>query len=190
MNAPEPNPINSFTHILNAIDYCLEKHLIMPALILIYSAIDSASWFASEDDARSVGERFQSWVDDWMLCRYPLPCTAQELYAARCGVLHALSPSSDLSNKKGVRIIVYTWGKAQQQELSDALKLLNRTGVVGVHINDIFHSFQNGFADFVESLENDKAKKDLFNQRASKHFVDVDPSVVSQFLDLSKRSTG
>ena len=158
----------------------------MPSLILIYSAIDSVSWVASDDENEPVGKRFQNWVDIWMLKKYPLPCTAQELYAARCGILHTLTPDSDLSTKKGVRRISYAWGTAPQKDLDAAIKSLKYRGVA-VHVNDISFSFQNGFVDFIESLETDQARKDLFLQKASKHFVNTENSVIREFLDFAKK---
>ena len=86
------NFIQVYTQIFSAITYCVSEKLILPALILIYSSIDSASWLSSDNEYHSVRERFQNWVDTWMLKKYPLPCNATELYAARCGILHTLTP--------------------------------------------------------------------------------------------------
>ena len=92
----EQNLFTSYAQIITAIDYCISENLIIPALVLIYSAIDSISWVASNKENQQVGKRFQAWVDTWMLHKYPLPCTALELYAARCGILHTLSPELGL----------------------------------------------------------------------------------------------
>jgi hypothetical protein len=118
----EQNLFRSYLQIITAIDYCISEKLIMPALVLIYSAIDSISWVASDEENQQVGRRFQVWVDTWMLQKYPLPCTALELYAARCGILHTLTPESDLSKKKNVRRISYAWGTAQQKDLEESIK--------------------------------------------------------------------
>ena len=176
----EQNLFRSYSQIITAADYCIAENLIMPALILIYSAIDSISWVASDDENQPVGERFQTWVDDWMLQKYPLPCTAIELYAARCAILHTLTPNSILSEKKGVRRISYAWGKAKQNDLAESIKLLEYPGLVAVHVNDIFYSFNNGFVDFIETLEKDTIRKELFIQKATKHFVNTDISIVSE----------
>lgn len=67
----ELNLFRSYSQIITAIDYCIAEKLIMPALVLIYSAIDSVSWIASDDEDQSVGERFQTWGNKWMLQKYP-----------------------------------------------------------------------------------------------------------------------
>lgn len=184
----EQNLLRDYFQTFTAIDYCISEKLIMPALILIYSAIDSASWISSDNENQSVNERFQNWVNTWMLQNYPLPCTAIELYAARCGILHTLTPDSDLSEKKGIRRISYAWGIAKQEDLEESIRLSNYSGLVAVHINDISYSFRNGFVDFIASLERDDVKKALFAQKASKHFANTEMSLISEFLAFAKKS--
>jgi len=186
----EQNLFRSYSQIITAIDYCIVEKLIMPALVLIYSAIDSVSWIASDNDHQSVVDRFQTWVNTWMLQKYPLPCTAIELYAARCGILHKLTPESDLTKTKGVRRISYAWGTAQQNDLDESIKLTKYAGIVAVHVNDIVSSFKNGFADFVEVLETDKVKRELFIKKAGKHFANIDILVISDFLASSQKDSG
>jgi hypothetical protein len=186
----ERNLFRSYFQIISAIDYCIAEKLIMPALVLIYSAIDSVSWIASDDKDQSVGDRFQTWVNVWMLQKYPLPCTALELYAARCGILHTLTPYSDLSNNKGVRRISYAWGTSQQKDLDESIKLTKYPGIVAVHVNDIVASFKNGFTDYVDALETDNVKKELFIEKADKHFANVDISVISDFIVSSQKGGG
>src|SRR5271157_5053173 len=184
----EQNIIRGYAQINVAIDYCIEQNLLMPALILIYSAIDSISWAASEN--RSVRIRFLTWVNKWMLKKYPLPCTAIELYAARCGIIHTLTPNSDLSENEGVRRISYAWSTAKQKDLEEAINLLKYPGIVGVHINDLSFSFRNGLYDFIDALEKDKKRKELFTQKAGKHFANLEPSIMSEFLVSTKKDGG
>jgi|SRR4030042_5462827 len=186
----ELNLFRSYSQLVAAIDYCIAEKLIMPALVLIYSAIDSVSWIASDNENQTVRERFQTWVNEWMLQKYPLPCTAIELYAARCGILHTLTPDSDLTIKKGVRRIAYAWGKAQQKELDESIKQTNYPGIVAVHVNDIVSSFKNGFTDFIQALETDEVKRELFIKKAGEHFANVDISVISDFLASSHKEGG
>ncbi len=182
----EENLFRNYYQIITVIDHCIAENMIMPALVLVYSAIDSVSWLASENENQAVGERFQVWVDIWMLQKYPLPCTAEELYAARCGILHTLTPNTKLSERKGVRQISYAWGIAKQKDLEESLNLLDYPEYVAVHVNDIVSSFKNGFADFIEAIQSDESKKELFIQKSGKHFANTEISVVSNFLASAK----
>jgi len=71
------------------IDACIEKKLTAPALILIYSGIDTVGWIDSTDDY-ATRTSFINWVDAYLLKAKQLQCTALDLYAARCGLLHTL----------------------------------------------------------------------------------------------------
>ncbi|MEP7198105.1 MAG: hypothetical protein ABI851_16425 [Saprospiraceae bacterium] len=86
---------SNYYDIFETIYECLEKGRITPALILIYSAIDSFSYMSNLNN-HSGKKVFKEWVKKWMLDRYPLPCNETDLYAARCGLLHLQSSESDL----------------------------------------------------------------------------------------------
>jgi hypothetical protein len=51
----------------------------MPCLVVLYSGIDVAASLEPSTGS-SVGERFEKWVDRYMLKGTSLPCTARELY--------------------------------------------------------------------------------------------------------------
>ena len=183
----QENLFRNYYQLLAATDLCIGERLYMPALVLIYTAIDSVSWLASDDRNEPVRIRFEKWVNKWMLQKYPLPCTATELYAARCGILHTLTPDSDLS-KKGIRKIAYAWGKADSDDLAKTIQLLDYQGLVAVHLEDILGSFRQGFADFLNALVRDDEKMDRFISKANKHFANVDISLVSQFISSQTKN--
>jgi hypothetical protein len=186
----EQNLFRNYVQLITGAENCLAQNLAVPALVLIYTAIDSVSWIASADENQPVGKRFRNWVDKWMLQKHPLPCTAEELYAARCGILHTLTPLSNLTKQKGVRQIAYVWGNAKQKDLEDSIKILEYPGLVAVHVDDIFSSFRNGFADFIGMLENDPKQKKLFEEKAKKHFAITKISLVEEFLASAKKGGG
>jgi hypothetical protein len=182
----EHNIFNNYEQIFLAIQKCLADKLIIPALVLIYSTIDSISWLSSSDNNSK--NSFLNWVNNWMLGKFPLPCSALELYAARCGLLHTLTPSSDLSETKGVREISYAWGKAELNDLEETIKILDYQYLVAVHVDDLFSSLKNGFVEYLTSLENDNCKKDLFSKKAKLHFINTEKKVITDFLESHKNS--
>src|SRR6266446_10096439 len=99
--------IESFRHIFEAIEDELEKRRHLPALILIYTTIDSIAWLTSRNDLSRVRERFESWVSRWLTPSL-LQCSATELYAARCGILHTFTSRSDLSDSGKARRVAYS----------------------------------------------------------------------------------
>lgn len=182
------NILRSYIQVFMAIENSISGNLLIPCLILIYSAIDSASWLADDAGSKSVRSRFQSWVQTWMLDRYPLPCSSDELYATRCGILHTLTPNSDLSRFKGVRRIAYAWGNAKRSDLQKSIEILENDDIVGIHIEDLFESFRNGFADFIEHIMTDEEKADALSKKASNHFANIDIETMNSFLMIEQES--
>src|SRR5262245_38421912 len=66
------------------IGLCIQSRLTEPALILLCSAIDTAGWLDTSDE-ESTSASFMGWVDGYLLKAKPLPCTASDLWGARCG---------------------------------------------------------------------------------------------------------
>ena len=60
--------------------------------------------------------------------------------------------------------------------------------LVAVHVDDIFHSFRNGFADFIEAFEKDEKKRALLINKTSKHFVNMEIPIVNEFLASTKNN--
>lgn len=77
---------------------CLDRDLPMPALVLIYSLIDSFAWAVDPKEANT-RTRFENWLTKYVYPASPLPCTPTELYAARCAVLHTLTSKGHLHIK-------------------------------------------------------------------------------------------
>src|SRR6266436_3571681 len=86
------------------VDSCLDNKLIGPALILIYSAIDTSGWLNSNEQF-ATRKSFIDWTSRYLLSTNRLSCSAVELYAARCGLLHTFTPNSKLSSDKKARRI-------------------------------------------------------------------------------------
>ena len=161
--------------VIAEIDRCLEKNLNTPALILIFTTIDTVGWLASGEPVPSNPQRFEAFVNDWMLKNYPLPCTAKELYKARCGLLHTLIPSSGPYDKTGERELIYTWTPIQERDWENKIKLDGKSSVyVATQVRDIWGSLLRGFGAFYESLETNPSQKALFDQRATEHYDYLD----------------
>jgi len=119
----------------DAIDLCVDRHLVLPALTLIYTTIDVSAWI-TYDDTR-VGDRFERWCNSHLLPRSKLKATAVDLYGARCGVLHTLSSESTKSVRGTAREIVYGWGNADHRQLQEAIDLAGHPGYVSIQVEEL-----------------------------------------------------
>src|SRR5437773_3688345 len=122
-NDPQPNPIrkrrfqDSHVHpklraqlydILNGIGACLDHHFAIPALMLIYSGIDGMAYVSLPDNRPDVQRPdFEAWTTTYLLPDSGLPCTAVDLYAARCGLVHSQNVDSRLARQGSARHLWY-----------------------------------------------------------------------------------
>jgi phage gp37-like protein len=77
--------------LVEAIRESYEKGRYMPCLVLLYSGMDVAASLETSNGS-SVGSRFEYWVERYMLNGRTLNCSARDLYAARCAVVHTFTP--------------------------------------------------------------------------------------------------
>jgi hypothetical protein len=95
-----------------AIETCLDGRHILSALTLLYSAIGTVCWLDSEQQFETRAD-FKRWAEKYMLNAKgskAVECTAIELYAARCGILHTSSGESRLAADGEARMLQYAWG--------------------------------------------------------------------------------
>jgi hypothetical protein len=167
---------------LESIEDCLNKDRVLSSLCLLYSLIDvTASLERGPNEGKSA---FVRWVDRYMLRKRPLPCTALELYAARCGILHSFTPDSNLSRKGKARNIVYAFGPAKLEDLAKTGKRLGRADA-SVHIKDLVESFRAGLDEYLGEIVHDPERLRMIEQSESLWFTRLDRATVARFLRLT-----
>lgn len=161
---------DSYIQLIRSLDHAEENHLVVPALVLVYSAIDSVSWLAA-DGSKDSGKYFRTWVAKWILKDPRIKCSAEELYAARCGLVHTLTPTSSMT-QKGVRKIAYSWGSSDNALLDSVLKNGElESQLASIHLSDLIEAFRNGMADYMEYVDRDPALRAAFEKKCEEHFA-------------------
>ena len=121
--------------------------------------------------------------------RNKLTCTAEELYAARCGVLHTLTPNSELSEFKGVRKIAYAWGNTKHADLAESITAVSMDySIASVHLEDLFSTFKDGFADYLDEAFSNKVGREKFLTKSGKHFANINMEQMDEFLRLAREN--
>lgn len=166
------------------VEACLQNSLSGPALILLYSGIDTAGWLDS-DQQYATRSSFINWVDKYLLRAKPLACTSLELYAARCGLVHIFTPDSQLSTQGHARRICYAWGQARTEDLQRAIDLANQgTEYVAVHVNELYEAWRLGLLSFTEDIEHEPARKAGVYAKAKQFFSELNVEQVIDLLDV------
>jgi hypothetical protein len=160
--------------ILEAIKICLKNGKDNPSLILLYSGIDIMAWLdLPQDRIETTRDDFISWVDKYLLPESGLECTAIDLYAARCGILHSYSFFSRLSKIKKAKKIYYSTGKANNEFLKN--RIPDGENAVAVHIAELYVAFKIGTERFEADFKNNYNKEKIIKERINKYFFSFIP---------------
>jgi hypothetical protein len=156
----------------------------VPALLLIYAAMDILASIERQPSDK-VGPSFTSWVKRYALKARPLLCTPTELYSARCGILHTLTPESDLVRAGKARRIVYAWGSAAPPDLQEAARRQTRSDIVVLHIEDLRWAFLEGTKLWFQEIHSDTARLNIVEAATGLWFVNVSKEVVGKYLQFT-----
>lgn len=138
------------------------------AVMLTYTAIDQMSWLSVEADKHGPQD-FKAWVESYMLSKNPLPCTAEELWVARNGILHmGTAEAAAHAKDASLRKLVYSTGNAK-------LTATNPAEFAVVKFEDLFDSFFTGVLWFMEDLKADSAKLETAKRKMAKMLSDFGP---------------
>ena len=164
---------NVLKHFL-AIDLCLEKSLLMPALVLIYNGIDTFAALNREATKEKVTwQDFVAWCDRYLIPSSNLGCNGQDLYAARCGILHTYTAvSSDLIKKGKAAEIYYYLGKVEKEKYQKIIDSKYPWKVVIVSLEDLDKAFKTGYFSFMDDIKKDSQTESLVYERARYFFLD------------------
>ncbi|HUW20012.1 MAG TPA: hypothetical protein VMW16_11990 [Sedimentisphaerales bacterium] len=170
--------------LFKGIDSCEANKLVLPALMLIYSGIDIV---ASLERKKGEGTQasFTRWVDMYLLKAVSLPCTSLELYAARCGILHGLTPESGLSRKGKAREVAYAWGIAKVSVLQEAASRSGYDYPV-IHISQLKEAFCRGVALFLKEASRDQETIKRISEGAGLWFSEVGVEIVDAYLSVTE----
>jgi hypothetical protein len=168
--------IENVTRHLGAISLCLKNHYRMPALALIYCGVDIfAALGRPQAQQHATRHDFLRWCDRYLLPGTDLNCSAIDLYAARCAVLHTYTSKSAMSREGLAREIVYAWGNKASEDLQRVIDMAKMPSkYVVVHIDILASAFDKAVRAFVlEALADPKREADLY-VRMKEFFKDTE----------------
>jgi hypothetical protein len=186
---PTQNFYRNYYQVVAGIESCLEQKLQMPALILLYTLMDTFAWVVFGGTEKSTRVRFERWVKVWLLPQGQFSCSPSDLYAARCAILHTLTSEAALTKTGEAREVIYSWGTASPAKLQASIDVLGRENYVAVHINDLFRATREAIAQALEKSDVDQELLARLQIAASKHFANMENEKVDRFLDIYGNAT-
>ena len=175
MNDPISKITGHMGALIRSIDLCLGERLILPALILIFSGIDVLAALERRQD-EGTRKSFVRWADRYLAPR--MQCSGIDFYGARCGILHSLSASSDLSRGRKARVVLYAWGTSKAEDLEVIADTLKWENQVVVHTSDLRDSFETAITEYFEDVATDDERVAMVTRNAGKDWLSHVPGEV------------
>jgi hypothetical protein len=135
---------------IDAIKQLVIANRYLQALVVLYSAIDTLAWVSLEsgDVTRSA---FYQWVDTYISPEKLIGCTSQDLYAARCAVVHSSSTESKLSRDGKARELWYVTSASSAERLQNYAQSVGSNAYV-IPFTLLVAAFTEGAMNFSEAL--------------------------------------
>lgn len=106
---PSSDPLTNliYQQIKRAIQICLDNECFGAATILIYSGIDTMSSLTIPEGQNVTRSDFVRWTQKYISLCKEYAVSGDELYSARCAMLHSYSTDSDMTRNGRCRQIAY-----------------------------------------------------------------------------------
>lgn len=138
-----------------ALTLLFEAGLLTQLMVVMYSAIDAAGLLnAPLEQEDADGKSFKAWVDEYILKNSKTGLTADDLWGARCAVLHTAGSESSHSRKGKAREVAFFLGHEDEASRTRLFETVARTGrnLVPVNLNEFIGMFGAGLARFTEDF--------------------------------------
>ena len=141
-----------------------DEKLLGSSLILIYTGIDTMAWLDMPPNQTGVTRRdFINWVEAYFDQRFLKQITGEELYSARCAVVHTYTVESSMT-QSGTRVLLYKLGGTPPVNYVPAVA----PDHVGLDMRYLKDTFFQAIDTFLMKAFADKKKGALIDQRAQK----------------------
>lgn len=156
---------------ITALAVLSEAGLLTQMMIVMYSAIDAAGLLnAPLEQADADGNSFKAWVDEYILKDDKTGLTADDLWGARCAVLHTAGSESRLSRTGKAREVAFFLGHEDEASRTRLFETVAMTGrnLVAVDLNEFIGLFGAGLGRFSEDFAERCRKDPRWEARAAK----------------------
>ncbi len=127
-----------------------------PALILTYSIIDTMGWLSSRTTDETVRACFTRFLSDWVLKSEGWECTADDLYGARCALLHTMTGDSKLSRDGKAKRVAYVYGVQKTAAIEQVIASDSSERFAKVSIDRLIEAVKSGAAAFFVQAKRDE----------------------------------
>jgi hypothetical protein len=172
----ENKPIDLIDFLQNqilAIEALWEANLQIPTLMLIYATLDTIGFIRTGGSEGEARPRFLDFVDHYIV-KHLRGITNNDLWGARCAILHTVIPESSSSTNLQAKEILYSWGTASTELLNQVLADAPEPHkFVAMSVEDLMVALGNGMDEFLTDLEKDSDVYKVCTERVGKFYTHV-----------------
>jgi hypothetical protein len=170
-NDPIINAINE--GIRGDIQFNLDNGRFRAVLILTYSAMDTMAFLGMPANQTEVGRKdFIEWASQYICFPGAYQLTGEDLYGARCGLLHTYGSDSKLGRAGQCRRLLYIHGPTSEP----VIPYTGSMALVMVSIPALVRALFGGIDTFLPQLFSDADKKARAEERLDKLMVHEETS--------------
>lgn len=152
----------------NDIHVCLNNNAPTGAVLLTYCAMDAMAYLSMLEGKQKVGRSdFKDWIKKYMKTdsAQPYQYNEEDLYGARCGIVHTYGAESDLSRENKCKKIVY-----KPNCLRHFYEPTKHPDLVVLGIELFIRDFYDAVDNFLADIENDDNLRKRIENRLPKLF--------------------
>ena len=141
----------------------------LPGFLVLYTSIDIlASLTRPKTAEETSSDYFKDWVNTYILPGSNLKCSADDIWGARCGLLHTLTAESRMSRYKDARLLCYIGTHERALEMQ---KEHDPTETKELFLSS--HSFVDAFVNGCDAFERAVQVDSDLRDRAYFHAKDL-----------------
>jgi hypothetical protein len=154
-----------------AVSNCLEQDFIESAMILLYAGIDAMAWLNLPPNVNDVeGADFKRWVADYFLPGSRFNCSPEDMYGARCGLVHTNTSESKLNRKgRATKIFYYRERDGVKQGILQIL-MDEQHMPWFIDIDQLIINFRTAIERFIDDISTDTNRLDLVYERIQRSY--------------------
>lgn len=154
--------------MMRGIDSCVHQQCLMSAITLIYSTIDALSALTRPlDQPDTKSNIFVAWVDKYLLPESRLSCSSEDLYGARCGILHNYGLDSAMRRQGRAKALVYRWREGPFPDPQHRARI--PADAITICVEDLHEALNTAVENFLIQIGTDVALK----SRIDRHRKDL-----------------
>ncbi|MBC2600568.1 hypothetical protein [Puniceicoccus vermicola] len=152
--------------------YCLENKKRLPTMILIYTAIDMlASLTRPIDQEDTNGLIYKDWVEKYLIDEIEVDVAAEDIWGARCGVLHTNQPDSRKSRSGLARRLEYYQGPKEHIDMLQSKIDPDRKKHIILNLEQLSEAFLSAIVLFFKDVNSDPELMKRLKHHGDKIFV-------------------